>query len=277
MVSTSSQPPGHSKKSLSVVLTDSRKRACFSEGNSVHRVGRRSQRAVWAAPSAWVMCVDGCRHTPETEAKEKDTQPCQPLSHPPWGASTLAHPGSPGRLLRSCSCCWGMPRGQELGVRGRPKLTGQWWLWFSGPASHLARTCTMSYKGRAFQPSGRADPCWRPIAKPGAAQGGAPGLSALLLWEHRQLTRPVQPARHLPCLLNRLPLPVRAPGRAGWEGRAANPSLHPGQAWEVFTNTWGIQWAGQGSAGLGIGGAQAWHWPCSCRWGPRLHTWTLGL
>lgn len=44
--------PGHREKSLSVVLTDSRKGACFSEGNSVHRVGRRSQRAVWAAPRA---------------------------------------------------------------------------------------------------------------------------------------------------------------------------------------------------------------------------------
>ena len=54
MVSTSSQPPGPRKKSPSVGLTDSMKEvellAPLKE--TVHRVGRRSQRAVWAAPSA---------------------------------------------------------------------------------------------------------------------------------------------------------------------------------------------------------------------------------
>ena len=52
---------------------------------------------------------------------------------------------------------------------------------------------------------------------------GSRSLSALLLWEHRRLTQPVQPARHL-VWLNRLPLPCQST-RAGWGEREEQSTL----------------------------------------------------
>ena len=89
VVSTSSQPPGHSKKSLSVVLTDSRKGACFSEGNSVHRVGRRSQRLFGLRP-VHESCVWMAVATPQRLRRRRKTHspasPCLILrgGQAPW-------------------------------------------------------------------------------------------------------------------------------------------------------------------------------------------------
>lgn len=161
------------------------------------------------------MCVDGCRHTPETEAKEKDTQPCQPLSHPPWGASTLAHPGSPGRLLRSCSCCWGMPRGQELGGEGEAEVNRAVMTVVPKPCLPPGPDLHNVLQRESFPAERKSRSVLETHCKAWRCPGRGPRPLLCSAALGTQAADPASSTCQAPCLLNRLPLPVRAPGRAG--------------------------------------------------------------